>query len=108
MRAVKVISATVLALSLAGCATKQYPQAPNVTGAESTAMDCKALDLEIARTKSVQQEIEQTGEFDGRTVLGFLGDFGIGNGMAKGEARKKAENRLNQLDSLKAAKCKQQ
>ena len=44
---------------------------------------------EIAKTRSVQQEIEATGEFDGRTVLGFLGDFGIGNGMAKGEARKK-------------------
>ena len=43
---------------------------------------------EIAKTRSVQQEIEATGEFDGRTVLGFLGDFGIGNGMAKGEARK--------------------
>ncbi|MGK3295947.1 hypothetical protein ACSLNR_29120, partial [Escherichia coli] len=40
-----------------------------------------------------------------RTVLGFLGDFGIGNGMAKGEARKKAANRLNQLEALKAAKC---
>ncbi|EAX8842137.1 hypothetical protein BU347_23230, partial [Salmonella enterica] len=71
----------------------------------SSAMDCKAVALEIAKTRSVQQEIEATGEFDGRTVLGFLGDFGIGNGMAKGEARKKAANRLNQLEALKAAKC---
>lgn len=70
-------------------------------------MDCKALQVEIAKTQSVQQEIEQTGEFDGRTVLGFLGDFGIGNGMAKGEARKKAGNRLNQLEALKAVKCSQ-
>ena len=70
---------------MAGCATKQYPQAANVTGPESSAMDCKAVALEIAKTRSVQQEIEATGEFDGRTVLGFLGDFGIGNGMAKGE-----------------------
>lgn len=100
MKATKITSAAVLAMSLAGCATKQYPQATNVTGAESTAMDCKALQVEIAKTQSVQQEIEQTGEFDGRTVLGFLGDFGIGNGMAKGDARKKAANRLNQLESL--------
>lgn len=108
MKAAKVISAAVLALALAGCATKQYPQAANVTGAESSAMDCKALQVEIAKTQSVQQEIETTGEFDGRTVLGFLGDFGIGNGMAKGEARKKAANRLNQLEALKAVKCAQQ
>jgi len=106
MKAVKVITAVVV-LTMAGCATKQYPQAANVTGAESSAMDCKAVGLEIAKTKSVQAEIEQTGEFDGRTVLGVLGDFGIGNGMAKSEARKKAANRLNQLEALKAAKCAQ-
>lgn len=106
MKAVKAITAAVVALTLAGCATKQYPQAGNVTGAESAAMDCKAVTLEIAKVQSVQQEIEQTGQFDGRTVLGFLGDFGIGNGMAKGEARKKAQNRLNQLEALKAEKCK--
>lgn len=68
---------------MAGCATKQYPQAANVTGPESSAMDCKAVALEIAKTRSVQQEIEETGEFDGRTVLGFLGDFGIGKGTKK-------------------------
>lgn len=87
---------------------REYTQAANVTGAESSAMDCKALQVEIAKTQSVRQEIETTGEFDGRTVLGFLGDFGIGNGMAKGEARKKAANRLNQLEALKAVKCSQQ
>jgi hypothetical protein len=68
----------------------------------------KTLPITDNETQSVQQEIESTGEFDGRTVLGFLGDFGIGNGMAKGEARKKAQNRLNQLEALKAAKCKNQ
>ncbi|CCJ88155.1 hypothetical protein BN132_83 [Cronobacter turicensis 564] len=41
-------------------------------------------------------------------MLGFLGDFGIGNGMAKNEARKKVQDRLNQLESLKAVKCTQQ
>ena len=105
MKKIFILSA---ALIMAGCATKQYPQAANVTGPESSAMDCKAVPLEIAKTRSVQQEIEATGEFDGRTVLGFLGDFGIGNGMAKGEARKKAANRLNQLEALKAAKCADQ
>ncbi|EOV9657904.1 hypothetical protein ACN5L1_003514 [Cronobacter turicensis] len=95
-------------LILTGCATKQYPQASSVTSEEASAFDCKALNVEIAKAHSVQQEIESTGQFDGRTVLGFLGDFGIGNGMAKSDARKKADERLNQLESLKAVKCTQQ
>ncbi|EOI5817208.1 hypothetical protein ACMS1A_004137 [Cronobacter dublinensis] len=95
-------------LMLTGCATKQYPQASSVTSEEASAFDCKALNVEIAKAHSVQHEIESTGQFDGRTVLGFLGDFGIGNGMAKSDARKKAHERLNQLESLKAVKCTQQ
>lgn len=68
-------------------------------------MDCKSVQLEIAKTHSIQNEIEKTGDFDGRTVLGALGDFGIGNGMAKSEARRKAQARLEQLESLKSVKC---
>lgn len=101
-----MVAAAVALIS--GCATKQYPQAAAVTGEESSVLDCKALSVEIAKTHSVQQEIERTGDFDGRTVLGVLGDFGIGNGMAKSEARKKAQDRLNQLESLKSVKCAQQ
>lgn len=95
----------ILTLIISGCATKQYPQSPIVTSEETANMDCKAVQLEIARTHSIQSEIDSTGQFDGRTVLGFLGDFGIGNGMAKTEARKKAQARLNQLESLKSVKC---
>ncbi len=90
---------------ISGCATKQYPQAPSVTSEESAALDCAAIKQEIAKTHSIQNEIETTGQFDGRTVLGALGDFGIGNGMAKSEARKKAQARLQQLESLKTVKC---
>lgn len=90
---------------ISGCATKQYPQAPSVTSEESAALDCAAIKQEIAKTHSIQNEIETTGQFDGRTVLGALGDFGIGNGMAKSEARNKAQARLQQLESLKTIKC---
>lgn len=90
---------------ISGCATKQYPQAPSVTSEESAALDCAAIKQEIAKTHSIQNEIETTGQFDGRTVLGALGDFGIGNGLAKSEARKKAQARLQQLESLKTIKC---
>ncbi|MBI0437107.1 hypothetical protein F7100_00880 [Dickeya dianthicola] len=92
-------------LALSGCATKQYPQSPAVTPEEASALDCNAINQEIAKLHSVQSEIESTGQFDGRTVLGFLGDFGIGNGMAKSEAKRKSTSRINQLESLKAVKC---
>ena len=67
--------------------------------------DCPAIDSEIARTHEIQQEIARKGSFDGLTVLGFVGDFGIGNGVAKYRASKKAEDRLAQLAALKAQKC---
>lgn len=102
----KKVLFTLSLVMLAGCATKQYPQAPTVTSEEISAMDCNAVKLEIAKTHSIQKEIDSTGEFDGRTVLGALGDFGIGNGMAKSEARKKAQARLEQLEGLKSIKCK--
>ncbi|MCM7687612.1 hypothetical protein M8S61_08150 [Enterobacter asburiae] len=106
-----IISFSAAFLSLlfvSGCATKQYPQAPSVTSEEASALDCKAVTQEIAKMHSVQTEINTTGEFDGRTVLGVLGDFGIGNGIAKTEAQKKATARLTQLESLKTAKCSNQ
>ncbi|WP_330983611.1 MULTISPECIES: hypothetical protein [Enterobacterales] len=90
---------------LSGCATKQYPQVPAVTGEESVNFDCQAIKQDIAKTHSIQQEIESTGDFDGKTVLGVLGDFGIGNGIAKEDARTKAEARLEQLESLKLKRC---
>ncbi|HHR6129247.1 TPA: hypothetical protein ACS72K_000824 [Providencia alcalifaciens] len=90
---------------LVACATKQYPQPASLTPEESSIMTCNDIKIEIAKTRGVHNEIERTGEFDGKTVLGFLGDFGIGNGMAKEDARKKVQSRLNQLEGLKAVKC---
>lgn len=100
---------SIFALStiiLSGCSTKQYPQSAPVSITEINIMDCKDVKLEIAKMEAVNREIEETGRFDGRTVLGFLGDFGIGNGLAKEEARKKAQDRMWRLQSLKESKCK--
>ena len=91
-------------LTVTGCATKQYPQAPQVTPEESSAFTCEDIEKEIVKTKSIKEEIERTGGFDGRTVLGFLGDFGIGNGMAKSTARGKVDDRMKQLESLRQTK----
>ncbi len=92
-------------LFLAGCATKQYPQSPQLTPEESAAFDCRAIEQEIAKMHSIQSEIDRTAQFDARTVLGFIADFGIGNGLAKESAKDKAQQRLNQLQILKTTKC---
>ncbi|EKL3980119.1 hypothetical protein PRH55_003552 [Morganella morganii] len=106
MKKIAVIIPFVLLLS--ACATKQYPQAAAVSGEESALMNCHDIKTEIAKTRSIQQEIEKTGQFDGKTVLGFLGDFGIGigNGIAKDDARAKATVRLSQLTALQEKNCR--
>jgi hypothetical protein len=93
------------AMTLAGCATKQYPQVPSVTSEESSLMTCNDVKLEVAKTRSLQREIEITGEFDERTILGAVGDIGIGNGLAKSDAQDKVSRRLQQLQSLETIKC---
>lgn len=102
---VKKIKVAIAVLLLAACATKQYPQAPAVTNEEAVALDCQALEREIAKTHGIQQEIKQTSDFDFRTVLGFLGDFGIGNGIARHNASEKAKSRLSELQTLRDVKC---
>ncbi|KJV28523.1 hypothetical protein [Pantoea sp. SM3] len=92
-------------LLLSGCALKQYPQSPKVSDEEAQTYNCAALDQEIAKSHSVQQQIDKTDEFDALTVIGFIGDFGIGNGIAKASANKHATARLNQLEQLKTVRC---
>lgn len=95
----------LIALLLSGCALKQYPQSAKVSDAEAQTYDCAALNQEIAKSQSVQQQIDKTGEFDALTVLGFVGDFGIGNGLAKVSANSKVKARLEQLQKLQSVRC---
>lgn len=95
----------LIALLLSGCALKQYPQSAKVSDAEAQTYDCAALNQEIAKSQSVKQQIDKTGEFDALTVLGFVGDFGIGNGIAKASANSKVKARLEQLQKLKSVRC---
>jgi len=95
----------LIALLLSGCALKQYPQSAKVSDAEAQTYDCAALNQEIAKSQSVKQQIDETGEFDALTVLGFVGDFGIGNGLAKASANSKVKARLEQLQKLQSVRC---
>jgi hypothetical protein len=96
--------ALVACAALAGCATKQFAQVGDVTDYEKTAMTCHDIDIEMAKTRGVQQANTENDKFDGRSVLAFLGDFGIGNSMAKSSADESTTRRMTELDALRAQK----
>ncbi|MGJ0191086.1 hypothetical protein ACR6A7_01940 [Pantoea sp. RRHST58] len=102
MKQIWLIAAVLL---LSACATKQYPQASAVTDQEAVTLNCQMLEQEIVKTRHIQQEITETGSFDYRTVLGFMGDLGIGNGLARHNASEKAKSRLAELQALRDVKC---
>ena len=104
----KKVLVLAIAFLIAGCATKQYPQSPELSADEKSVLSCEDVKKEIIKQESVIAEINRTGNFDGRTVLGFLGDFGIGNGMAKSRASEKAEVRMEELKELRNQKCRDQ
>lgn len=104
----KKVLVLAIAFLIAGCATKQYPQSPELSADEKSVLSCEDVKKEIIKQESVIAEINRTGGFDGKTVLGALGDFGIGNGMAKSSAFDKANKRMEQLKELRNQKCQDQ
>ncbi|ADQ53335.1 conserved hypothetical protein [Aeromonas phage 65] len=101
----KIIIAVFATLMMVGCATKQYPQTPNVSTSEEQQYTCEQIKLELIRADSIRSEINKTSEFDARSVFSFLGDFGLGNVIAETNAREKLENRYSQLKVLELNKC---
>lgn len=101
----KLTPVLILSLLLSGCALKQYPSSPPVSTVQADQLDCQGVQQQIAQQQQVQQEIDKTGEFDALTVVGAAMDFGVGNGIAKYQAQKKATEREQQLQQLAAAKC---
>ncbi len=97
-----LIAATVVIL--AGCATKNYGRQGELTDYEKNAMTCREMALEQAKVMGFLDHVQKESEFDGRSVLSFLGDFGIGNMMEKDNAIKSTNARLKQLQGVAAAK----
>lgn len=67
-------------------------------------MTCRELTLEAIRTEQVRAQINNTSQVDWRSAAGFLGDFGIGNAMAKSEADKALSDRLTGIRAAEASK----
>lgn len=98
---VLVMAATVL---LTGCATKNYGRQGELTDFEKNSLSCREIDLETAKAHGFLAHVDKESQFDGRSVLSFLGDFGIGNMMEKDNAVQSANTRLSQLQSQRIAK----
>ncbi|WP_159918066.1 hypothetical protein [Pantoea sp. 18069] len=100
----KTLLLLVACAALAGCATKNYGRQGDVTSYEKQTMTCREIELETAKVHGYLEHIEKESQFDGRSVLSFLGDFGIGNTMEKNAALEAANKRLAQLQAAKTAK----
>jgi hypothetical protein len=100
----KVLTVVSLAILATGCATKRYPIATPLSTAEISAMNCRELQLEIIRSEQVQMQISNTAQMDWRSVAGFLGDYGIGNAMAKSEAEKAIRVRVASIRAAQTSK----
>ncbi len=99
---VRIAAALLLAgLSVAGCSTKNYGRQPELTSFEKQTMTCREIDLEQAKVQGFLAHVREESEFDGRSVLSFLGDFGIGNLMEKDAAVDSANKRMEQLSAAK-------
>ena len=102
----RVIGLAVIgsALVVSGCATKRYGRLQPLTGAERVAYNCRDVDLEIAKVGAFQAQVADGAQFNMASVLGILGDYGIGNSMERSAADASAARRLKELNDLKAEK----
>lgn len=105
MKKVAIVASVVaVAFSASACATKRYPIATTFTSAEAAAMTCSDLRLELIRAEQVQAQIADTANLDWRSAAGFLGDFGIGNAMARSDADRAITQRIAGVRQAQAQK----
>lgn len=105
----KMIKLTIATLCatflLVGCATQRYGRQTEVSGIEMKYFTCKDINIEIAKTEEFLSQVRmQRADTSGAHVLGFLGDFGIGNVLEGDAAELSGEKRLKQLRDLKATR----
>lgn len=100
----KNLSLLLCMLCVTGCATKNYGRQGELTQYEKNTMTCREIALEKAKVQGFKEHVEKESEFDGRSVLSFLGDFGVGNVIEKKAALTSANRRLEQLKEVEKQK----
>lgn len=99
-----VVPVLAIALCVSGCATKRYGRLQPLTAAEGQYYSCDAIEVEIAKIEAFRGQVSDGAQINGASVMGFLGDWGIGNASEKNAAERTATLRMNQLLALKAQK----
>lgn len=93
----------LLVVSLIACATQRYGREAAVSPGERRSLTCEQLALEIEKTEFFIADVQrQRRDTTGAHVLGFLGDFGIGNVMEGDAAEASGMDRLSQLKDLQS------
>ena len=105
MKTLLVLTAATAGLLLTGCVTKPLGREDSLTSTERTTMNCRDIDIELARTQAFMQRVnEESAKTDARDVSGFLLDWGIGNHMERNDAINSGLARQKQLEELQAQK----
>lgn len=102
---VKLYVTLALCLTVAACSTQRYGRAMPVSETERQTLNCREIQIEAAKTEEFLYDVRRTRkDTNAAHVLGFLGDFGIGNVMEGDAAELSGETRLKSLRDLKQAK----
>lgn len=67
-------------------------------------MTCRELAIEAERIETTRTQIAETAGTDWRSVAGFLGDYGIGNAMAKSEAERALQARSETIRTAQSTR----
>ena len=103
-QSLKLVTLVSLIL-LSACTTQRYGRENPLSETERQYFTCRDIALGIASTEEFLSEVrQQRSSTSGAHVLGFLGDFGIGNVMEGDAAEKSGETRLKQLRDLQSSK----
>lgn len=101
----RYLSIILIVLLLNGCATKHYGRQGTLTNYEKETLTCREIKLEIAKIEGFIDYInDKSRTIDGKEVLAFLGDFGIGNVIEAYDARESADIRILELIKLQLSK----
>ncbi len=101
---IALAAAVALTLVAGGCATKRYGRMQTVSGVERDRYTCEDIEIELAKVAEFRRQVAEGSEINIASIGGFLGDFGIGNALEKGQAEKTAAQRETELLTLKAEK----
>lgn len=91
-----------------GCATKHYGRQINLTNYEKEKLECKDIKLELEKASGLINYVrKESSTIDGKEILAFLGDFGVGNLIESESAQESAMIRIDELRELQVQKgCK--